>query len=76
MKLNGNIVRLLRTTRGIDQRTLSKETSIAQTTISAIETGKIPISPKNEQRLLRFFNVSDADLIHANNIVLMTKRFK
>ncbi|MCQ6277314.1 helix-turn-helix transcriptional regulator [Bacillus sp. V3B] len=76
MKLNGDIVKLLRTTKGIDQRTLSKGTSISQTAICSIETGKMPISPKNEQRLIRFFGISEADLIHANNIVQMSKRFK
>lgn len=76
MKLTGEIVRFLRTTAGLDQRSLAKETSIAQTTISAIETGKLPISPRNNQRLVQFFNVNEADLLHAKNIVHMTKRFE
>ncbi|AQX56038.1 helix-turn-helix domain-containing protein [Priestia flexa] len=76
MKLNGEIVRFLRTTKGIDQISLSKQTSISQGALSMIETGKIPISPTNNQRLIQFFKVSEADLIYANNIVQMSKRFK
>lgn len=76
MKLNGDIVRLLRTVKGLDQRSLAKQTNISQAAISMIESGKMPISPTNENRLIRFFGVSDADIIHANNIVHSTKRFK
>lgn len=76
MKLTSDIVRLLRTTKGIDQRSLAKETGISQALICMIETGKMRISPKNNQRLIRFFNLSEADIIHAQNVIQMSKRFK
>lgn len=76
MKLDGKTVRLLRTTKGLDQRALSKATGISQTMICSIENGKVTISPKNQQRLIRFFNLSEADILAARNIVHMLKRFE
>jgi plasmid maintenance system antidote protein VapI len=55
-------MRLERSRRGWSQTRLSALTGIAQSDLSAIETGRRPAGPDRRRRLASVFGVSEADL--------------
>ncbi|MFC4022701.1 helix-turn-helix domain-containing protein [Oceanobacillus longus] len=76
MKLTGEIIQFLRFTRGIDQRTLARQVGIVQSSVSKMESGRLAISPTNNNRFMKAFDLSEADVILLFNQVQMNKRFK
>jgi DNA-binding XRE family transcriptional regulator len=60
--MDGYFVKILRVNLGINQGDFGKEVGISRQAISAIESGKLAISKRLEQRILYRFNITDEEL--------------
>ncbi|CAI9391350.1 MULTISPECIES: helix-turn-helix transcriptional regulator [unclassified Bacillus (in: firmicutes)] len=60
--MDGYFVRILRVNLGINQEEFGMEVGVSRQAISAIESGKLAISKRLEQRILYRFNITDEEL--------------
>lgn len=60
--MDGYFVKILRVNLGINQEDFGKEVGVSRQAISAIESGKLAISKRLEQRILYRFNITDEEL--------------
>lgn len=76
MQLTGEVMKFIRFTKGIDQRTLATLTGVAQCTVSKFERGVLNLSPLTAKRFMQALQLSEADIMHAKNHIQMLNRFK
>ncbi|MCU5516533.1 helix-turn-helix domain-containing protein [Bacillus wiedmannii] len=62
MKIDGNLVRLIRFDEGLTQEAFAKTLGVGLTTIANVETEYRPVSASLKLRLIRKFNLTDARL--------------
>jgi transcriptional regulator with XRE-family HTH domain len=60
--MDGYFVKILRVNLGINQEDFGEEVGVSRQAISAIESGKLSISKRLEQRILYRFNITDEEL--------------
>ncbi|MED3624676.1 helix-turn-helix domain-containing protein [Neobacillus thermocopriae] len=60
--MDGYFVKILRVNLGINQEDFGKEVGVSRQTISAIESDRLAISKRLEQRILYRFNLTDEEI--------------
>jgi len=59
MRLSGRLIRLLRVSKGLQQREFAQRLAISQSKLSFIENGLKSVSPEMDARIREVFRVDD-----------------